>query len=445
MKISHEEGIPIMRALYLHHPNDSNTFDIDDEYYLGNELLIAPFTSMGNKREVYLPKSNWIDFWTQKEYKGQQNLTYSTELNRIPVFVKESAIIPLELNNELKIGGMFPQKNKNDLLLSFRVFKGGNTNYIFDDNENQVRIVKNISGEMLKIEVSNIKKKFGLLIDGLFPVSITVNGSRIEKLDKQVFSKAIQGWRYDSIQNQTLMKIEAIPDIVNYSIEIKKPRQNKAASTLSPPLIKQVIGWDQSIDVSFQPVESSDSYVIKYWNESDTVEDELKVTNSPATISGLINNEKYNFVIYSVRGDSLSASSSIESAIPQKRKAFFCTNKSQIFINANHYLFKEKLHEGGHKYIYGFLCEQESNHVFWVKACKNVNHHQYFRWYKLGSITLKKGYNYIALDILKDKTEIERIYLTSTDNQRPVLQDESESAFTEKNSFRIKNEITIDF
>ena len=69
----------------------------------------------------------------------------------------------------------------------------------------------------------------------------------------------------------------------------------------------------------------------------------------------------------------------------------------------------------------------------------------YFRWYQAGSVTLNKGYNYLNLKVLNEMTDIERIYLASSDEERPALKDEAESAFVEKNKFKIKNEIIVEF
>ena len=450
VRVSHEEGIPIMRGLFLHHPNDANTYTIEDEYYLGNEMLIAPFVHEGYKREVYLPKGKWIDFWTQESYNGRKNMTYSAALNRIPVFVKESSVIPLQLNNQLEIGGLFPQEEKNDLLPAFRIFKGDNAKFSFYD-ENQVHIEKSTHNSLLNIKVSGIGEPFGILIDGILPESVSVNNTEIESIEKQLFSKAIQGWRYDSVQNQSLIKIESIPGIENYEIvaenivEINKNSDDDHASSISPPVIEQVVGWNQSIDVSFQSVKSADSYIIEYWKESDADKNEIRVTDSPATIVGLANGEKYKLVIYSVDGDSQSAESSVVSAIPEKRNAFFRSGQGQIFINAEHSLSKENLVDGGSKNIYGVYSKQDADYTVWVKACKNINHHLYYRWYKAGSAVMQKGLNYVEINKVDPKTEIKRINLSSGESDRPILKDETENAFVEKKKFKVKNQTAIDF
>ena len=89
------EGIPPFRALVMDYPEDENTYDIDDEYMMGEALLVAPVFAGQSGRSVYLPEGNWYCFWTGKKYEGKQTVSMETELDTIPVFVKEGTLLPL--------------------------------------------------------------------------------------------------------------------------------------------------------------------------------------------------------------------------------------------------------------------------------------------------------------------------------------------------------------
>lgn len=81
-----DEGVPPTRALVMDYTDDANVYDIDDEYMLGDDLLVAPITSFdSDEREVYLPEGRWTDFYTGEEVKSGR-LSVKTE--NIPVFVK---------------------------------------------------------------------------------------------------------------------------------------------------------------------------------------------------------------------------------------------------------------------------------------------------------------------------------------------------------------------
>jgi len=91
----HREGVPPFRALVLDYPEDSRTWSIDDQYLMGESLLAAPVVGDALEREVYLPAGAWYDFWTGRRYDGQQKITAAAPLDRIPLFVKAGALLPL--------------------------------------------------------------------------------------------------------------------------------------------------------------------------------------------------------------------------------------------------------------------------------------------------------------------------------------------------------------
>jgi alpha-glucosidase (family GH31 glycosyl hydrolase) len=62
----------------------------------GDEMLIAPVYKKGaTKRKVHLPDGNWINFWTREKISGNQRIETEAPIHRIPVFIREGAIIPM--------------------------------------------------------------------------------------------------------------------------------------------------------------------------------------------------------------------------------------------------------------------------------------------------------------------------------------------------------------
>ena len=87
-------GYPILRALTLHHPADPVCWHIDDQYYFGSALLVAPVMNDSGVRDVYLPDGEWIDLWTGQLSRGSQWLRgVGSPLDRIPIFARKDARI----------------------------------------------------------------------------------------------------------------------------------------------------------------------------------------------------------------------------------------------------------------------------------------------------------------------------------------------------------------
>ncbi|MCC8424848.1 TIM-barrel domain-containing protein [Mucilaginibacter sp. UR6-11] len=90
-----QEGVPPFRALVVDYPEDKNTYNVWDEYMIGDNVLAAPLTDSTSTRSVYLPVGNWYDFNTNKVYAGGRAYTFTMGLDQVPIFVKEGAILPL--------------------------------------------------------------------------------------------------------------------------------------------------------------------------------------------------------------------------------------------------------------------------------------------------------------------------------------------------------------
>ena len=89
-------GSTILQALIFHHPDNRMCWHIDDEYYFGDDFLVAPVMNSEGKRDVYLPEGNWTDFFTGKHYSGGKWLKdLDVPLELMPVYVREGAEIPV--------------------------------------------------------------------------------------------------------------------------------------------------------------------------------------------------------------------------------------------------------------------------------------------------------------------------------------------------------------
>jgi alpha-glucosidase/alpha-D-xyloside xylohydrolase len=92
-----ESGMPLMRAMWLHYPQDPVARNLGDQYLWGRDLLIAPVYEKGaTSRKVYLPEGTWFDWWTGDRVNGGRAVTRDVNLSIMPVFVRAGAIIPVD-------------------------------------------------------------------------------------------------------------------------------------------------------------------------------------------------------------------------------------------------------------------------------------------------------------------------------------------------------------
>ena len=119
-----------MRPLFADFASDKKVWDMTDEFLFGRSILAAPIVDPQyteekiirtdamtgwNRNELtidngqltvnwsetktavkYLPKgTDWYDFWTGQRYRGGQDITFETTLDRVPMFVRAGSILPL--------------------------------------------------------------------------------------------------------------------------------------------------------------------------------------------------------------------------------------------------------------------------------------------------------------------------------------------------------------
>ncbi len=111
-----ETGYTILRALIYHHADDHMCWHIHDQYYFGDDFLVAPIMNSKNRRDIYLPEGKWVNFFTGEITEGGKWLKdFECKLEEMPVWVKYGAEITMypqavkstddiDFNNTIKIG-----------------------------------------------------------------------------------------------------------------------------------------------------------------------------------------------------------------------------------------------------------------------------------------------------------------------------------------------------
>ncbi|SFD80560.1 alpha-D-xyloside xylohydrolase [Actinopolyspora alba] len=97
MRVAHERGLPPMRPLFVDYPDDERVWDVEDQFLLGPDVLVAPVTEYGaRERSVRLPHGDrWVGAWDGRTFDGGSTITVGAPLETVPVFRREGATVEL--------------------------------------------------------------------------------------------------------------------------------------------------------------------------------------------------------------------------------------------------------------------------------------------------------------------------------------------------------------
>lgn len=92
---AHEEGLPLLRPMFMEFPDDRSCLPLDMQYMLGESLLVAPIFSDTGEVEYYLPKGKWYNLFTGETLEGPGWQKGRFDYHTMPLLVPQNTILPL--------------------------------------------------------------------------------------------------------------------------------------------------------------------------------------------------------------------------------------------------------------------------------------------------------------------------------------------------------------
>jgi len=204
-------GTPIIRPLVWDYQNDIESWRIDDEFTVGNTILVAPVMNSNVERSVYLPKGKWYELCDEsKMIKGPKKINWNKgwgkSLYKFPVYIRQGAIIPMEISNDVTgFGTVF---SKGFITLAVWPKTEGESEFTLNDSEGPVVIQSRFSKDNRLIiswgkTNSNYIFRIHLEVD---KASFSVNSDN--KVTQKEFrsiesfrSSNVEGWFFNRAKN----------------------------------------------------------------------------------------------------------------------------------------------------------------------------------------------------------------------------------------------------
>lgn len=125
-----EEGVPLIKSLVYFDQEDSQTHYRTDEFIFGEKILVCPVLEPNSKgRRTYLPRGKWYNYWNDELLTGGKEHWVEADLDSMPLFVKEGAIIP-----KYPVQQYVGEKDINELTLEVYYKKGKEVSTVYEDS-----------------------------------------------------------------------------------------------------------------------------------------------------------------------------------------------------------------------------------------------------------------------------------------------------------------------
>ena len=97
---THNTGVPTMRAMVLEFPEDIPCADLDRQYMLGGDLLVAPVFTKEGDVDYYLPEGTWTNFLDNRVVEGGKWQHEVHDFMSLPLMARENSLIAIGADDQ---------------------------------------------------------------------------------------------------------------------------------------------------------------------------------------------------------------------------------------------------------------------------------------------------------------------------------------------------------
>ena len=109
---THRDLEPLVQPMYYSHPKCGEAYNVPNQVWFGSELMVAPITQPNDPTtdlgcvDVWFPDGMWFDWDSGRRYQGQggRRLEVYRPLDRMPVFARAGAIVPMAQYEDNRLG-----------------------------------------------------------------------------------------------------------------------------------------------------------------------------------------------------------------------------------------------------------------------------------------------------------------------------------------------------
>jgi alpha-glucosidase len=241
---TYDTGIAFLRPLYYDWPEASEAYDHKDEYLFGDQMLVSPVVTAGDKtsglapQKVWLPTGEWIEWPTGKHFTGPTSVDRSFSIEQTPVYLKAGAIVPMQ--PQMSYTG---EKPVDPLIVNvWPLEPGASSSYtVYEDNgvaeeyqhgvftRTPIKAAQN--GDTLRVDIGPVEGSFpGMPKERGYtlklsadwpPDSVTVNGVAVSP-SSAACTRCPRGWSFEGNSLTTIIPVAAASTESKVTIEVRR-------------------------------------------------------------------------------------------------------------------------------------------------------------------------------------------------------------------------------
>jgi alpha-glucosidase (family GH31 glycosyl hydrolase) len=206
--VAHDSGIPIMRSMPVAFPGEPASAAVRDQYMFGEDLLITPVIDEHESRTVVFPSGQWTDLLDGRTFVGPANLETSMPLDKIGVYLRPGAAVPVQLSRELQFGKSMSGSRVHALVVAQP--KSDETVYRLNTKGEVAEVSVQSQGLRFVWTFKNLPETDYLLVYGTTAAAtVRVDGKVLPKLTR--VDSTATGWEADAEGNRLIIHLPSRP------------------------------------------------------------------------------------------------------------------------------------------------------------------------------------------------------------------------------------------
>ena len=241
-----QKGLSLCMPMYYEYPDAEDAYLARDQYFLGDQMFVAPIATPSNPAtglalvNVWIPEGHWIEFSTLESFSGPRWIRVEADLMQIPMFVKAGAIVPMAkgINRTRELDGS---------RLVLTVFPGADGEFELYEDDGVTQAYRDGAYETTTIS-STVKADGSIMVrlaaaQGFYEGLPTTRTVELHLKGVNMPSRVavggmdVSGWKYDSATGEVIVTIEAADRRAALEIEVSTSERDQREAQVTQPLI----------------------------------------------------------------------------------------------------------------------------------------------------------------------------------------------------------------